>query len=38
MQGSIDWIAIISITASLVAIMIGGFAIWLAVTFYRMSD
>jgi membrane-associated HD superfamily phosphohydrolase len=38
MPNNVDWLNMISIIASIVSVIIGGFAIWLAVKFYEMSS
>jgi hypothetical protein len=38
MEQSINWLEILSIVSSLVSVILGGFAIWLAVRFYEMSS
>ncbi|MEC4090115.1 hypothetical protein [Pseudoalteromonas rubra] len=38
MSDSVSWLEIISIVSSIVSVIIGGFAIWLAVKFYEMSN
>lgn len=37
MPNNVDWLNTISIISSIVSVIIGGFAIWLAVKFYEMS-
>ncbi len=37
MQNPVSWLEILSIVSSLVSLVIGGLAIWLAVKFYEMS-
>jgi uncharacterized membrane-anchored protein YhcB (DUF1043 family) len=38
MPNNVDWLNMISIIASIVSVIIGGLAIWLAVKFYEMSS
>ena len=35
---SLSWTEVFSITASIVSIILGGFAIWLSIMFYRLSN